>query len=414
MEKFGFRSWIIFGIASLFYLYELVLRVAPSVMLNDLAVVFNATSTVLGILISSYYYSYTILQVPCGVILDKIGPKNLIGTSTLLCVFGTLLFTCSDKICIAQVGRFLVGAGSACAFISCLQIASNLFPKKYFVILTGITNMMGTFGGLLGGMPIAKSINSIGLKNTTYLLMAVGGIIAILVFLFIPKNIGTQRTKTHNATMLHSIIKLLKNRQVILSSLVAGFLYLPVDAFAELWAVPFFMTKYAINNERASIAPALLFIGIAVGSIVIAIFAKKIGSYVKTIKISSLLTIALFIPLIFTKCGMYAAFFTVFGIGFLTGAQPIGFTCAKNNVPQEISGTTIALVNCIIMSIGAVFQPFLGILLDYFWNGTIGEKGVRIYDVNCYQCAILIIPVFLIIAYFLSIFMKETAHLENE
>ena len=61
-SKAGFKSWLIFGIATVFYLYELALRVSPSVMTDDLMVTFSATSTMLGVLVSFYYYAYTVLQ----------------------------------------------------------------------------------------------------------------------------------------------------------------------------------------------------------------------------------------------------------------------------------------------------------------------------------------------------------------
>ncbi|MDR3224255.1 MAG: MFS transporter [Holosporales bacterium] len=413
-SKANARSWIIWGLATIFYLYELVLRVSPSVMTNDLMETFNATSTVLGILVSFYYYSYTILQLPCGIILDKLGPRNLVGVSAVLCIIGALLFASSDKIYIAQIGRFLIGAGSACAFVSCLQIAANSFPKKYFVILVGITNMMGTFGGLLGGFPIARSVNSIGWRSTTFVLSAIGFVIAVLIFAIIPKTQKKQEQENRSGeSAISSVIALLKNNQVVLPSVISGLMYLTISVFAELWIVPFFMAKFEINNETASLASAVIFIGVAVGSIALAIFARRIKSYVKTIKFSAILTALSFLLLIFVSDNLYSSFVIVFVIGFLTGAQAINFTCAKNNAP-EVPGTTVALSNCIVMLIGAIFQPLIGVLLDFFWTGIIGENGLRVYDAVCYRNAIIVIPASLVVAYLLSFFLKETIHLEHD
>ena len=413
-SEISFKSWGIWGIATIFYLYELVLRVSPSVMINDLMLTFNATSTMLGVLISFYYYSYTMLQLPCGVILDKLGPKVLLGLSALFCVFGTLLFAAFNKLYIAQIGRFLIGAGSACAFISCLQISANLFPKKYFVILAGITNMMGTFGGLLGGFPIAKAVNSIGWQNTSYLLAALGMIIVTLIFLFVPKTIATSPKMRHEESVVQSVFKLFKNSQIILCGIVAGLMYLPISAFSELWAIPFFMTKYSVNNETASLASAILFVGVAVGSLVFAIFARKIRSYMKTIKLGAFGTGMMFIVLLYFSANLYVAFSVVFLIGLFTGTQVINFTCAKNNSQKEVAGTTIALTNCIVMLIGSIFQPALGFILDAFWNGKISESGIRIYDVSCYDHAILTLPVCLLIAFVCTLFIKETINTEYE
>ncbi|MDR1289083.1 MAG: MFS transporter [Holosporales bacterium] len=410
------RPWLIWWITAAFYLYELVLRVSPSVMTEGLMSSFNATSTLIGILVSFYYYSYTILQLPCGIMLDKLGAKNLLLVSALLCVVGSCLFASPEKIYIAQIGRFLVGAGSACAFVSCLQVATSLFTKKYFVILVGITNVMGTLGGLLGGFPIAKSVNAIGWRNTTYVLAAIGLIIIALIILFIPKNIKSISDNKNNEShsILKNILSLVRNHQIVLSGVISGLMYLPISAFAELWIVPFFMAKHGIDNEKASTAAATIFVGIAFGSIVLAMAAKKLGGYMRTIRLASLSTAIMFAVLIFGSDSLSTSLLIVFIIGFLTGAQPICFTCAKNNASSNLSGTTLALTNCIIMSLGAVFQPALGALLDTFWNGTVTENGMRIYDASCYKLTILTIPASLIIAYFISFFVKETINLEDE
>jgi predicted MFS family arabinose efflux permease len=403
---------MIWGIAALFYLYELVLRISPSVMTDSLVSTFGMTSTGLGILVSFYYYSYTALQLPCGVILDKLGPRNLLAISSCLCVIGSLLFAGSGQIGLAQMGRFLVGAGSACAFVSCLQIASHLFRRERFVIVVGLTNVMGILGSILGGFPVAKLASVLGWQRATYALALLGGAITLLILMFIPKKI-TGGSREANSTM-STLGGLLKNPQIILTGIVTGLMYLPISAFAELWAIPFFMSKHGLNNEEASIAPAVMFGGVIVGSIIMAMIARRIASYTRTIRRAAFCVAILFVPLVYCNGNLWVSLTLVLMIGFFTGGQVLGFTCAKNSAAPETSGTTIALTNCIVMLLGSLFQPILGAMLDFFWDGITGDGGIRIYDIWCYRKAITIIPVLIVVSYILSIFMKETIHLEKE
>ncbi len=413
MENKLSKSWLIWGIAAFFYLYEMVLRVSPSVMTDSIMMSFGVTSTMLGVLVSFYYYAYTVLQIPCGFILDKLGPRSLIGLSAILCSVGSMLFAITEYIYIAQIGRFLVGAGSACAFVSCLQIASSMFPPKYFALLAGVTNMMGTLGGLFGGVPIAKAVNTIGWQHTTYYLAFIGLIIAILTFIFVPRDIKQKKDNEQKLYITATIVRVASNPQVILAGLVAGFMYLPISAFSELWAIPFFMTKYGVNNETASIASAILFLGVAFGSVFLAFVAHKIGGYLRTIKFSAILLAVLFVPLIYCNISLNISFVIVFFIGLFTGAQVINFTCAKNHTDSKIAGTTIAFTNAIVMLIGSIFQPILGLFLDIFWTGKISEMGTRMYDISCYQNAVLTLPMCLLIAFIISMFMKETINTEH-
>jgi predicted MFS family arabinose efflux permease len=290
-----------------------------------------------------------------------------------------------------------------------------MLPPKDFGILVGITNMMGTMGGLLGGYPVARLVNGIGWRTTMYWLAAVGLIIIALVFIVIPCRVRDDTAAGKKpGSSITDIIGLLKNWQVVLPSIISGFMYLTISVFAELWVVPFFISKYDIGNELASSAAASVFIGVAAGSLVLAAYARKIRSYVHTIRMSAGLTALLFLMLIYIPFGFYLSLLVVFAIGFLTGAQAINFTCAKNSSSPETAGTTVAFSNCIVMLIGAIFQPTLGVILDYFWNNTMGDDGIRIYDAACYSCAMLVIPVFLIVAYSLSFYLKETIHMEHE
>ena len=115
------QSWAIWACAGAFYLYECILRVSPSVMTEGLMHDFSLTSTALGILVSCYSYSYVALQIPCGVMVDAIGTRRILTASAALCAIGTFMFASMDILIGAQIGRFLVGAGSACAFISCMK-----------------------------------------------------------------------------------------------------------------------------------------------------------------------------------------------------------------------------------------------------------------------------------------------------
>ena len=129
------RSWMVWGAAAVYYFYEMVLRVSPSVMTGELMSEFMVTSTALGVLASCYYYAYLMLQIPGGLIVDRLGPRIVVAASALLCAVGAYLFAYAESILLAQIGRFLIGAGSACAFISCLKIASNWFLPAQFAPL---------------------------------------------------------------------------------------------------------------------------------------------------------------------------------------------------------------------------------------------------------------------------------------
>jgi hypothetical protein len=66
------------------------------------------------------------------------------------------------------------------------------------------------------------------------------------------------------------------------------------------------------------------------------------------------------------------------------------------------------------MMSGVIFQPLLGELLDWRWDGAMGADGVRIYTESAYQTAMIAIPVGIAVGWALLHFVKETHHYHRQ
>jgi sugar phosphate permease len=410
-------SWIVWGVAAIFYLYEMVLRASPSVMTEQLMADFHVTSTSLGILVSMYYYAYVSLQVPCGLLVDKMGPRAIVTLSALLCTLGTFLFATTSSLGMAQLGRFLIGAGSACAFISCLKITVEWFTPGRFVLIAGLTNMMGTLGGTFAGKPMAVLVNNFGWRQATVFAGIVGAFVTLISWIFIkdsPHQIQKNDALSSN-TFLNSLKFVIGLPQVWLAGIIGGFMYLPISAFTELWAVPFLMTSYGVSNEVASTANIMLYIGMALGGVLTAWLTKKMGTVVGVMKLSALITGCLFAVVAFADhYSLTVMFCLLFMAGLTVGGQILCFTCAKEHAAPEISATTVAFTNALVMFSGIIFQPLLGYILDFVWDGTMCARGmVRVYNHSCYQMAILTIPFCLIASFFLLFWVRDVKQTEE-
>jgi MFS family permease len=405
------KPWLIWGCAGLFYLYEMILRASPSVMTTELMHDFAVASTALGVLSSFYYYAYVILQVPCGLIVDWLGTRRVVTFSALLCVLGSLLFAMSHSLIGAQIGRFLIGAGSACAFISCLKIGADWFLPAQFVIIAGLTNMMGTLGGMFSGPPFAILVNQYGWRQATLIAALIGVVIAALSWIIIRerRNMTSLEETTSSKHLINHLLLVAKSPQNWLFAIFGGLMYVPVSAFCELWAVPYLMEKYQINNEVASMASVMLYLGIAVGSPIAAKLSDYFQSRVKVMGYSSLVATFIFLMVVITPNlplqGMFALLFLA---GTAASGQILSFACVKEAMPNNLSGTAVGFTNALVMVSGIIFQPLLGMLLDFAWGGGLNPDGTRFYDADAYKVAILAVPACLAASALLLRFAKET------
>lgn len=410
------KAWIIWGCAAFFYLYEYILRVSPSVMTNQLMQDFGVTSTALGVLVSFYYYAYVPLQIPCGVIVDRLGVRRVVTLSAIFCTIGSLIFAQSESLAFAQFGRFLMGAGSACAYLSTAKVAAEWFPAHKFALITSMTMGLGTIGGTFGGKPFAVLVNAIGWRPSMMVAACVGVCVIVASWMIIRDR--KESTEGHlpskelekDSSILAGLKVVAKNPQSWLIGLYGCLMYLPLSAFAELWAVPYLMQVHGIDNEIASSASVMVFIGMAVGCPLAAWFSDKFQSRIKVMEYSALGTALLFMLIVYCPAiPLSLTFPLLFITGVICGGQILYFAAAKEINPPQTSATTIGFTNSLVMFSGIIFQPLLGFLLDGFWDGAKSvETGLPEYSTYAYQVALSPVPICLFAAWILLKFIKET------
>jgi len=83
---------------------------------------------------------------------------------------------------------------------------------------------------------------------------------------------------THEIPLRKSLALLLKNPQVWLIAIFGMLMWLPIGAFAELWGVPYLMHTYSIDNEYASFATVMIFVGFAFGGPLAAWISERFKS----------------------------------------------------------------------------------------------------------------------------------------
>ena len=182
--------WCVWVLGALFYAYEYLLRVTPNAMATDLMRSFNLSAESLGGLAAFYYYAYTPMQLPVGILVDRYGPRRLLTFASLICAFGSYLFA-QDNLLLAQIGRFLVGLGSAFAFVGVLKLSANWFMPHRFALLSGLASSLGVVGAIFGVVLMTALVEVAGWLQTVIYSAEFGVFLAVIIFLIVrdqPKN----------------------------------------------------------------------------------------------------------------------------------------------------------------------------------------------------------------------------------
>lgn len=74
--------WRIFAIVFALTVINLVDRVSLSIAMPTIAGEFQLTPSMQGLILSSFFWAYALLQIPGGWLIDRYGPRRVIGWST--------------------------------------------------------------------------------------------------------------------------------------------------------------------------------------------------------------------------------------------------------------------------------------------------------------------------------------------
>ena len=400
------RALLAWVLGSLFFFYAFVLRVSPSVMVQELMRDFSVSAAILGHLSAFYFYAYAGLQIPIGVLLDRFGPRRLMTIAALLCGIGCLLFANSEYIQHAYWGRLLIGAGAALSWVGTLTIIAHWLPPQRFAFFTGMTQFCGMAGAIFGQAPLAVGVEAFGWRSV--MLANAGFALLLVISLWLVVRDRKQPSTANALPLMQGLRYVMANPQTWLAAGIGLSLTGPVLAFASLWGVPYMRVAYDLERSSAAASLAVIFIGWAVGAPLIGWLSDRLQRRKPLLLIGGLLSLSSMLGILYLPNlppHLLALLFFFNGIG---GANMIlTFASAKEHNIAAASGVALGVVNTAVVGSGALLQPLIGLLLDWQWQGEL-QEGVRVYSLSAYNQSFLVLPMVSFIGILLTLLLRET------
>jgi sugar phosphate permease len=379
------------------YVLSFFHRMAPAAISTDLQQAFATSGAALGFLAATYFYIYTAMQVPIGVLADTLGVRRLVTIGGLVAGAGSILFGAAGTFTQASIGRLLVGLGVSAMFIAMLKINALWFRERHFGTLTGVTVVIGNFGAVAAAAPLVWVLGFTDWRTVFVVVGVFSLLLAVLTWLLVrdhPGEAGLPSMRELDGLAphpprvgrwWHGLVEVLRNRDIWPPFLPAFGVGGSMFTLAGLWGVPYLRDVHHLSLAQAALHTSLLLAGYAVGGIAIGVLSDRLGRRRPVMVAGVALYLLCWLPLMWRLPLVSPWSETLFlTMGFGTAGFTLTWAVAKEVCRPALSGTATSVVNTGVFLGVAVFQPLIGWILDLRWDGRLSE-GVRMYAPESYQ-----------------------------
>ncbi|MCL9685837.1 MFS transporter [Legionella maioricensis] len=393
MSASRIAAWCVWIIASIFYAYQYVLRVMPSIMLTDITQQFHIDAAVFGQFSGVYYLGYSLMHLPIGIMLDRFGPRKVMTGCILLTVIGLLPIIFAEHWIYPLIGRALIGIGSSAAILGLFKIIRMTFKEQHFPRMLSLSVMIGLIGAVYGGGPVSYLCHLWGYKIVVELFVMVGLLLAGITYLIVP-----EAKPDRQASIIANIKTVFTHRKVMLLCCFAGLMLGPLEGFSDVWGSGFLKQAYGFSATTANYLPSMIFIGMCFGSPILSLIAEKTGYYLGTIIAAGAVMFLTFIALVAGILTVTSISISFVVVGVCCAYQILAIYKVSTYVPENLAGLTTAIANMIIMSFGYAFHTVIGFVINTYGGTEVTQAFVYGIGVIPLTLALGIIG-FLVIAY---------------
>jgi sugar phosphate permease len=375
------RAGIVWGTAAAAYTVAVLHRSSLGVAGLEASERFGAGASSLATFVVVQLVVYAGLQVPVGLLIDRLGPRLLIASGAALMAVGQLVMALATEVQLALVARVLIGAGDALTFVSVIRLLPAWFPLRRVPLFTQLTGIAGMLGQVLAAVPLVLVLHARGWSAAFVAAAVVGLVVAVTVAAVVrdapgSSSAGARGDATH-ATEARAVGVRPRTRRMLGAVLrepgtwlgfwihfVGGY---SVNAMVLLWASPFLLAGQDRSPAEVS---ALLTLTVVTGLVAgppIGHFTgrhpeRRMTVVVVVATAVGLAWAGLLLPAEPLPLWALAVFMAVIAVG--GPASLVGLDVARAHNPRERMGTATGVANTGAF-VGALVTMFgIGLVLD--------------------------------------------------
>ncbi len=384
------RSWLIFTVGVFAYMAAVMQRSTLGVAGVSAAERFDTTAALLSTLAVLQLVVYAGLQIPIGLLIDRVGPKLLITVGSVVMVAGQLTLAFASNIGVAILGRMLVGAGDAAVFISLIRLINSWFQGRTVPVLSQWIGNIGQLGQILSAVPFAWLLHEAGWSVAFSAAAALSFAAFVLALAFLadrPPEVPEPPRVASVKDALHGLVQTLRRPGTQLGFWAHYTTQSSGTMFALFWGFPFLVSALGFDPGFASFCLVLIVLtGVVAGPIlglVTARFPLRRSNVV--LAIMTMLGVVWAAVLLWPGTPpTWLVIVLLVSMGLGGPASLIGFDFARSFNPIRSLGSANGIVNVGGFTASFVVMFLVGIILDAQFDSGLSAS---LYDLNAFRLA---------------------------
>ena len=350
-------------------------------LMRDLAIGPEA----LGALSGAFFFGFSAMQIPCGFLFDRYGPRRTVSGMLMLAVVGATIFTLAPSWPILLTGRVLMGAGFGVMLIGSMVVISRWFPPDRFSTMAAMVLSIGLIGNLLATTPLAWGTELIGWRGVFGLVVAFSALAAIGVWLVVrdapPGHPFLVRKPETPAELLRGLGEVLRNPRLPFILVLNFCNYACSFTVQGLWGGPFLREVHGLTRIEAGNVLLGAVIAYQCGMLTFGPLDRLLDTR-KWIAVTGTSVIATLLATLalWGQPPLWLAVAAIVVMGFFSASSTMIMTHGRGIFPDRLIGRGMATMNTSVMLGVACMQTLSGLILGAFAplaDGTRSELAYR-------------------------------------
>lgn len=338
------------------------------------ATIGQQSNAALGLIASCYFFAYTAMQIPAGILVDKFGQRAVLIPGFTLFVIAAIIVGSATNIQMIYLGSVLAGLGCGSYYGSAYSLTAENIPSEHRGFATAIINTGSALGMGVSLIGTSVLVKTMGIQ-WSYMLYIIAALLVAMIVAFIVIIKPSQRHKKADTTQAATEASTPEVKGTIMErffsrKMVASYVMYFATCYAYYmivsWLPNFLETERGFEGASIGSASSIVAFTAIPGALIISKISDKFNNkrLAFVVALELIAGVMLLVTVQASTITMLLAGLVFYGLlGKLT-VEPILISYVADNASKTGYGTTFGVFNFFGMSSSVIAPPLTGFLAD--------------------------------------------------